>query len=38
MPVLFNSRRKQSSLLAPSPPKTQNHPEGWLCFGGDGEN
>ncbi len=38
MLAAFNSSRKQSSLLAPSPPKPQIHPEGWLCFGGDGEN
>ena len=32
----FNSRRKWNYSLSPSPSKTQNHPEGWLCLGGDG--
>ena len=36
--ALFNSRRDMRRHVTPSSPKTQIHPNGWLCFSGDGEN
>ncbi len=34
----FNFTQVKQLTCSPSPQEIQNHPNGWLCFGGDGGN